>query len=132
MAEKSVAQKLRIKPGSSVWVLSDEDLARLGPLPTGVNRAAAPGEADAIVLFAADQASLRSALASHGAEVARAKLIWVAYPKGGRSDMNRDSLWPIVAALGLRPIGQVAVDETWSALRFRPLEPGEPQFTGGR
>ena len=132
MAGKSVAQKLLIKPESSLWVSSEDHLARLGPLPAGVRRATTPGDADAVVLFAADQASLRAGLASHGAEVARAAIIWVAYPKGGRSDMNRDSLWPIVAELGLRPISQVAIDETWSALRFRPLAPGEPQFTGGR
>ena len=23
--------------------------------------------------------------------------VWIAYPKGGRADINRDSLWPIVA-----------------------------------
>jgi hypothetical protein len=32
----------------------------------------------------------------------------------------------------MRPIAQVAVDDVWSALRFRPLEEGEPPFTGGR
>jgi hypothetical protein len=31
----------------------------------------------------------------------------------------------------MRPIGQVAIDDTWSALRFRPLAPGET-FSGGR
>jgi hypothetical protein len=32
----------------------------------------------------------------------------------------------------MRPVSQVAVDEVWSALRFRLLKPGEPPFTGGR
>jgi hypothetical protein len=32
----------------------------------------------------------------------------------------------------MRPITQVAVDDVWSALRFRPLKEGEPPFTGGR
>jgi len=57
---------------------------------------------------------------------------WVAYPKGGRADINRDTLWPILAEHAFRPIGQVALDETWSALRFRPIKPGEAPFTGGR
>ena len=48
------------------------------------------------------------------------------------ADINRDSLWPMVAVHGLRPITQVAIDETWSALRFRPLTADEPPFTGGR
>jgi hypothetical protein len=58
--------------------------------------------------------------------------LWVAYPKGGRVDIDRDTLWPIVAELGLRPISQVAIDDVWSALRFRPLTEGEEQFSGGR
>jgi hypothetical protein len=84
------------------------------------------------VLFAADEASLRGALAVHGAELAGAATFWVAYPKGGRADINRDTLWPIVAELGLRPITQVSIDAVWSALRFRPLAEGEEQFSGGR
>jgi hypothetical protein len=41
------------------------------------------------------------------------------------TDINRDSLWPILSEHGMRPISQVAVDETWSALRFRALREGE-------
>jgi hypothetical protein len=33
---------------------------------------------------------------------------WVAYPKGGRADINRDSLWPILAEDGFRPVSRVA------------------------
>jgi hypothetical protein len=49
-----------------------------------------------------------------------------------RADLNRDTLWPVLGEYGMRPVSQVAVDEVWSALRFRPLKPGEPPFTGGR
>ena len=49
-----------------------------------------------------------------------------------RADLNRDTLWPVLGEYGMRPVSQVAVDEVWSALRFRPLRPGEPPFTGGR
>jgi hypothetical protein len=41
-------------------------------------------------------------------------------------------LWPILSEYAMRPIGQVAVDEVWSALRFRALKEGEAPFTGGR
>ena len=53
-------------------------------------------------------------------------------PQGHRADLNRDTLWPVLGEYGMRPVSQVAVDEVWSALRFRPLKPGEPPFTGGR
>jgi hypothetical protein len=32
----------------------------------------------------------------------------------------------------MRPNSQVALDDIWSALRFRPLQPGEEPFTGGK
>jgi len=42
-----------------------------------------------------------------------------------------DSLWPILAEYGMRPVAQVSIDEVWSAMRFRPLKDGEEPFTGG-
>ena len=49
-------------------------------------------------------------------------LTWVAYPKAGQlgTDLNRDSLAAFMTARGVRPVRQVAIDDTWSALRFRP------------
>ena len=103
-------------------------------------RAAARGRAwvDALpdartaVVFADDAAALRETLADHAGHLTAPRTFWVAYPKAGRSDINRDSVWPIVGEHGLRPNGQVAIDDVWSALRFRPLAEGEAPFTGGR
>jgi hypothetical protein len=53
-------------------------------------------------------------------------VVWVAYPKGTskryRSDLNRDSGWASLGAAGFEPVRQVAIDEDWSALRFRRVE----------
>ena len=49
--------------------------------------------------------------------------LWVAYPKGGSgidTDLTRDRGWDKLRALGLAAVAQIAVDGTWSALRFRP------------
>ena len=49
--------------------------------------------------------------------------VWIAYPKGGsgvKTDVNRDKLWLVVRAQGWRPVRLVALDEVWSAMRFRP------------
>jgi hypothetical protein len=49
--------------------------------------------------------------------------LWMAYPKGRSkryvSDINRDRGWDIVEDTGFRRVSQVAIDEDWSALRFR-------------
>lgn len=132
MAAKSIAERLGIKPGADVW-LSDGTMSGLcGPLPKGANLVRQVGEAAVAVLFAQSAASLREVLEAERDHLLAPAVLWVAYPKGGRADINRDSLWPIVAEYGMRPIAQVALDETWSALRFRPLGAGEAPFVGGR
>jgi hypothetical protein len=39
-----------------------------------------------------------------------------------RSDINRDSGWDVMGQAGFEPVRQVAIDEDWSALRFRRVE----------
>jgi hypothetical protein len=129
---KSVAEKLLIKPGTSVWLSVPERLPLLEPLPDGVEQSSRPADATTAVVFADDAALLQGLLERHGEALHSPSAVWVAYPKGGRTDLNRDSLWPLMAKHGMRPISQVAIDDVWSALRFRPLKEGEPPFTGGR
>jgi hypothetical protein len=132
MAAKSVAEKLLIKPDTALWSSDDSRLELVEPLPAGVRRVDAPGQATTALVFADDAASLRDLLATHKERLARPDILWVAYPMGNRTDINRDSLWPILSELGLRPVTQVSIDQMWSALRFRPLKQGEAPFTGGR
>ncbi|MFI7443015.1 hypothetical protein [Nonomuraea indica] len=132
MAAKTVADKLLVKPGSTLWISGPDHRDRVGPLPEGATHTDDLAQAAVAVLFAADAAAARSLLDEHRDDLTRPATLWVAYPKGNASDINRDTLWPIVGEYGLRPNGQVAVDEVWSALRFRPLKEGEPPFTGGR
>jgi hypothetical protein len=114
-----------------VWSSPAENLELVGPLPENVGRANAPAEAATALLFVDDEASLRKVLTVHGEDL-RGPDVWIVYPKGGVSDINRDKIPQHLTEHRLRPIGQVAVDETWSALRFRPLKPGEAPFRGGK
>ncbi|MCK8488581.1 YdeI/OmpD-associated family protein [Paenibacillus sp. MBLB2552] len=64
-------------------------------------------------------------------------LLWLCYPKGGAkagTDLTRDQGWETVKAAGFDGIALVSVDETWSAMRFRPadkvkLTPGSSRRT---
>lgn len=53
-------------------------------------------------------------------------LLWFAYPKGTSkrytSDVSRDSGWSALLAAGFDKVRQIAIDEDWSALRFRRME----------
>jgi len=132
MSAKSVAEKLLIKPNTTVWSSPASRLDLIGPLPAGVRRVDGPEQATTALVFADDAASLRELMATHQEHLARPAVLWVAYPKGNRTDINRDSLWPILGEHRLRPVTQVSIDKVWSALRFRPLKEGEAQFSGGR
>jgi hypothetical protein len=130
MAE-TIAEKLMIKPNTTVWLSHARHLPLLTPMPDGVREVDTMATASTAVVFADDAASAREILTEHADELTLPKVVWVAYPKGSRADVNRDSLWPILAEFGMRPNGEVAVDNTWSAMRFRAPNPGEPPFQGG-
>jgi hypothetical protein len=50
-------------------------------------------------------------------------IVWVAYPKKSskiyRCEFNRDNGWDVLGNAGFEPVRQVAIDDDWSALRFR-------------
>lgn len=53
-------------------------------------------------------------------------IVWFAYPKGTskkyKCDFNRDNGWDKLQAVGFETVRAVAIDEDWSALRFRRSE----------
>jgi hypothetical protein len=50
-------------------------------------------------------------------------IVWFAYPKGTskryKCEFNRDTGWQVMTQAGFETVRQVAIDEDWSALRFR-------------
>lgn len=113
-------EKLQIRQGMTVAFLNApaDAPAVAGPFEVTDDAAAAA----AIVLYVTD----RDELAARGAAAVRAahedRLAWVAYPKAKKlgTDLNRDILAREMIALGADPVRQVSLDDTWSALRFRP------------
>jgi hypothetical protein len=53
-------------------------------------------------------------------------VVWFAYPKNTsrkyESEINRDHGWRILGELGFEGVRGVAIDEDWSAIRFRRVE----------
>jgi len=53
-------------------------------------------------------------------------LLWFAYPKKSSkrysSDIGRDDSWLVLGDLGFEAVRQIAIDDDWSALRFRRVE----------
>jgi len=50
-------------------------------------------------------------------------ILWISYPKLSsdmKSDISRDNCRDITQAFDYRTVSQISIDETWSALRFKP------------
>ncbi len=82
------------------------------------------GEAsdDALLVFVLDRGGLEQKRERVVASAAADRLTWVAYPKAGQlgTDLHRDSLAGALQEHGVQPVRHVALDDLWSALRFRP------------
>ena len=96
----------------------------LGPLPPDITVNTKPsGKYDFVHLFVNN----REELARLGPDAMKAvkpmAIFWISYPKKTAktdTDMSRDEGWEVVTDAGFETVAQVAVDDVWSALRFRP------------
>jgi hypothetical protein len=119
MPDKPLLAKLLLKPGVKLAVVN----APKGQAAPSGAEVVARGVAEAVLLYARNQAELSSswdkALARRGGE----GRLWVCYPKAGKleTDLNRDSLAKLLQKRRHEPVRQVAIDDTWSALWFKPL-----------
>src|ERR1700744_4386639 len=95
----------------------------------GVKIARDPSKLKAVkfaLAFAVTQAQLDRASKVLAAASEGDSLIGFAYPKGSSKryacEFNRDSGWSVIREAGFESVRMVAIDEDWSALRFRRVE----------
>src|SRR5262245_621266 len=112
-----LAKKLNLKDGTKVRVLGKPADVDLDDITT--TRAA---NADAVLAFVSRLADVDTTCAPVFEAAREDRLAWIAYPKAGRlgTDLNRDILWQRLLSRGVQGVRQVALDDTWSAMRFRP------------
>ncbi len=57
--------------------------------------------------------------------IASDSVLWFAYPKGTakvKTDINRDTIRITGEEYGITTVTAISIDDTWSALRFRPID----------
>ncbi len=130
MTRSAVFEKLNLKAQREIVVL-DAPASFEGEMKklTGVtiHRRVEPGATSEFVLaFATRLAEVEAAARLLARAAPGDAVVWVAYPKGASKkdtcDFNRDTGWTSLGAAGFEPVRQVAIDEDWSALRFRRVE----------
>jgi hypothetical protein len=123
----TVFDKLQLKDRKEIVVLNapksfEPELARLKGVTvkralTGVK------DIDFALAFVMTQAELDAAIKSVTARARGDAGVWFAYPKGSSkrytSTINRDNGWAKLGEAGFEGVRMIAIDEDWSALRFR-------------
>jgi hypothetical protein len=125
MSDKTVVQKLLVKPGYRFLLLNAPDgyPARLGELPGNVVLETTPsGQADVIQCFITSKKQLEETLPGLKAALKPGAILWLTYPKLTSKlagDINRDIIYRYALMLGLEGVAMVAIDEDWSAQRLK-------------
>jgi hypothetical protein len=131
----SVFDKLNLKDQSEILVLAappsfEPELRRL----SGVSIVRDATQLESIgfaVVFVTLRAQIESAAKLIVRKADGDVVLWFAYPKGTSkryaSDINRDVGWDAVKSAGFETVRLIAIDEDWSALRFR-----RTQYVGGK
>jgi hypothetical protein len=125
MVEKSVAQKLFLKPGRTIAIVNAPSGATeiLLPLPEFAKMIDTPEIADVVLLFTRDFSDFNRAFLPLAKSIKREAILWVAYPKKSSkitSDLDRDKLNVYAQSLGWLGVFMIAFDEDWSAMRLKP------------
>lgn len=83
-------------------------------------------EADFILVFVQTQADINLLVPQVLEKVHGDAIVWFAYPKKSSknytADFNRDTGWTIMGTYEYEGVRMVAIDEDWSALRFRQVD----------
>jgi hypothetical protein len=130
MVISALFKKLNLKEQTEIVVMNapvsfEAELAKLD----SVNVVRDPGktkETEFAIAFAITQAELDLASKALTAKTKGDVILWIAYPKGTskryKCEFNRDSGWTVLGKAGFESVRMVAIDEDWSALRFRRSE----------
>ncbi len=132
-----LAKRLQIKSGNKVRIYNapNDYLTLLGEIPEGVEILDdGDGEFDVVHLFARNSDILNRDGPLALAALKTGGVLWISYPKKSakvETDITRDHGWDVMQAAKWRPVTQISVDDTWSALRFRPVADVGREFNPG-
>lgn len=124
-------KKLNFKEQSELFVLNVPDnllhhLDAMKLFATVKQQVSTEDEINFALIFAITQKQLDDAIHAIAPKLKGDAIFWVAYPKGSskkyKCEFNRDTGWQTMGSYGMEGVRQVAIDEDWSALRFRKVE----------
>ena len=125
-----VFKKLNYKDQPAIFAINapasfNPSLQMMSAMAT-IKQVVGPGdEIEFGLLFATRKEELDTQVRQIAPQLKGDALFWICYPKGSskkyQCDFNRDTGWKMLGDYEMEPVRQVAIDEDWSALRFRKV-----------
>ncbi len=82
-------------------------------------------EVDFALIFVKEKKQIENRIETVYPKLVGDAILWFAYPKKSSkkyiTEITRDQGWGVLGDYNLEPVRQVAIDEDWSALRFRKI-----------
>ena len=124
----AVFKKMNFKTSKNVVVVNapqsfEANMEAMQGLTTFVRDIKNVEKTDFILAFCTKQAEVDAVALDAVEKLEGDGMLWYAYPKGTskryKCEFNRDNGWTLLGENGFEPVRMVAIDEDWSALRFR-------------
>ncbi|AOM83955.1 DUF3052 family protein [Salisediminibacterium beveridgei] len=126
----ALAKKMQLKEGKNILVINHpkdfEQTLSEWEIETMTDDEQLPDDqlVDAILIFVLTPEDIAKAALIVRKRLPKDGMLWVAYPKKSskryKATVDRDHGWEAMDELSLRPVRQVALDDDWSCLRWRP------------
>jgi hypothetical protein len=129
MSNQNVFEKLQLKDEKNLLIQGipssiEKQFAKLA-YAKNVTPLLKSKKVDFALIFALSQQQLNQILRDVLPALREDSKLWVAYPKATSkivSDLNRDCSWELLIKNEYESVRQVAIDNVWSAIRFKKLD----------
>ncbi len=124
----ALQKKLRLTPDTAIsTVHAPAGYAKiLGALPKGTTITKGITKDHAFIhLFVKNKAELLKEIFKTTKALAPNGLLWISYPKGGKTDLTRDKGWECLEKLNMRWLALISFDDAWSAFLMENAPPKE-------
>ena len=128
MSFQDVQKKVRLSSGASALIINapKEYLELVSKIRFDTQPGKTKhGQYDFVQVFGSKRSELEQLVDKYSGSGKYDCLFWICYPKGDgkiNSDVKRNIVWEIAEHIGMQCVSQIAIDETWSALRCRPTQ----------
>ena len=117
-AQRPISDRLGIKPGSRVLLVSTPPGFSIEPLPSGARIDYAP-PADTVLVFVTNRAEFADRVPAAARSLSARGQLWVGYPTHARASISGEALSELGASIGLDSVALFALDDAWSAVQMK-------------